>query len=1333
MPTKFRLQLLSHGEIFTNRDEALEYIEKNFKHDSLYAEPALFLYGNKKQPYFILAFGVGDKEITYIDSGDIDESINNIINGDEHRDADINTIKEHLNGIIKSVGLFYDEDKTRNQISYEPDNKDVLIRDAESLAEAVDIISKYVQKYAEEASLTIAETNSAKLTLLDNNNGEGKTLRAAVKISSNGDSDGEGFNNNIIGIKSDGLYAAAHLEYNDDKNQLTFYSSGMKNGRFQDDAKKQVIDLGKHSEVVSDNSDENPIEINVKNDGSTKKISGKLKISEDSNNIIKVQDGALLVDGRAKNIKYKDSTVFNALNSLDTKVDEIEHKSELIEKDSDTIDFSITKDANGCTIIGGEVKRSSDNSLKISDGGLSVNLSMKINPADNTLTVKLGDKVEVLTLPSVDFSTLINKVTYDAVNKTIHIFFTDGKEITIPVEDLFKMYTFESDIDSPIKLTTTVAADGFSIVKSNIVLKPTDNLVKVDNGQLYVSESNIDNKIKVAKNDVENKLNDLSNSTSEEIQSLKDKDITLENLANSNKDAITNEVSRAELAENELSARINANGSEITNLKNQVTSIEEVNKQQDSELDALTSDNEANKVLISGLQTSTSNNATAIANEVTRATGEEKRIETIANDNKNALTSLSEHVNVVEGDLTKRLSDNENAIAVLNGSSTTTGSVREMISVAINGTVMPAIDAEKDAREKKDAEIEGKIKDLETSVGEGNDSTLEIAKTYTDKETERATGVEAELYKEITTLQDRTASNETELTKKIETVTVEKNSASDLQYTLYVDGKPAGEINIPKDQTFKDVSYDSTSKKLTFIFEVGGSEKTVDIDIADLVDTYVAGNGLSLTDNVFSVKIAVGSESYLTLTEDGLMLIGIDEALSKKANSDDVYTKEESDNKFLTEHQDISHLAKQSDLEVVSDRVSVNEDKLTILTGNEAVEGSVANAIKVSNEYTDNSVANEKQERLTTETTLRDSIQTKANSSDVYSKTEIDAKGYLTEHQDISYLATKADVKNVENEITAVDERVEVNKNNISTLENTVNSMKFHVADSDTVSTVLKATETTNELVSNVKIANVDGNIIKFNGSGIYANVTFEYNKATNKISFNNGNGVNEFELSSHSLVNGGYYDSNTQEIVLIITKDGGATDEIRIKVSDLFNNFRVVNAKDNPIKLYDNVGSDSVREISASVEVSIEPHNLILKDNGTLYASNRAVDHTALNAAGAEVTLQELLNSLNSGLSETNTNISNINKSVANLTEKVDANTIKINENTGAINTITEQIQNVYNQVQTLTERVNKFDTDLENIKELIGDVDPSKPTIQERLDAIEDVINKLIDFGVY
>jgi hypothetical protein len=85
-----------------------------------------------------------------------------------------------------------------------------------------------------------------------------------------------------------------------------------------------------------------------------------------------------------------------------------------------------------------------------------------------------------------------------------------------------------------------------------------------------------------------------------------------------------------------------------------------------------------------------------------------------------------------------------------------------------------------------------------------------------------------------------------------------------------------------EDGVLQDVSYNAETRDLTFTWNiVVGAEgeniiyKTDVVNIADLVDTYTAGNGLDLTSNEFSIKIASGSESFLSADANGLKLVGV--------------------------------------------------------------------------------------------------------------------------------------------------------------------------------------------------------------------------------------------------------------------------------------------------------------------------------------------------------------------------------------------------------------------------------------------------------------------------
>ena len=101
---------------------------------------------------------------------------------------------------------------------------------------------------------------------------------------------------------------------------------------------------------------------------------------------------------------------------------------------------------------------------------------------------------------------------------------------------------------------------------------------------------------------------------------------------------------------------------------------------------------------------------------------------------------------------------------------------------------------------------------------------------------------------------------------------IEIVKVNDLEYNLMVDETIKGTINIPKDQFLKSASYDPETHVLTFIFLTSDGEVTTTIDMSSLVDVYQAGNGLTLANNTFSVKLDPSSNNALTLSAAGLML-----------------------------------------------------------------------------------------------------------------------------------------------------------------------------------------------------------------------------------------------------------------------------------------------------------------------------------------------------------------------------------------------------------------------------------------------------------------------------
>lgn len=76
---------------------------------------------------------------------------------------------------------------------------------------------------------------------------------------------------------------------------------------------------------------------------------------------------------------------------------------------------------------------------------------------------------------------------------------------------------------------------------------------------------------------------------------------------------------------------------------------------------------------------------------------------------------------------------------------------------------------------------------------------------------------------------------------------------------------------------------------LAFEFKISSGESSSYnyeiLDATSIIDVYKKGNGLELTDHTFSVKLAQGSENFLTIDENGVKISGVTDAIAAAAAS----------------------------------------------------------------------------------------------------------------------------------------------------------------------------------------------------------------------------------------------------------------------------------------------------------------------------------------------------------------------------------------------------------------------------------------------------------------
>lgn len=85
-----------------------------------------------------------------------------------------------------------------------------------------------------------------------------------------------------------------------------------------------------------------------------------------------------------------------------------------------------------------------------------------------------------------------------------------------------------------------------------------------------------------------------------------------------------------------------------------------------------------------------------------------------------------------------------------------------------------------------------------------------------------------------------------------------------------------------KDGMLDNIVFDTTdpnNPKLVFTFNTNAGKEVISVSVKELIDVYVAGNGIEIQNNVIAVKVDNTGEHFLTVTADGVKLSGIQTAI----------------------------------------------------------------------------------------------------------------------------------------------------------------------------------------------------------------------------------------------------------------------------------------------------------------------------------------------------------------------------------------------------------------------------------------------------------------------
>ena len=204
---------------------------------------------------------------------------------------------------------------------------------------------------------------------------------------------------------------------------------------------------------------------------------------------------------------------------------------------------------------------------------------------------------------------------------------------------------------------------------------------------------------------------------------------------------------------------------------------------------------------------------------------------------------------------------------------------------AINAKVAQTdYDTKVAALEKEDTRIAKLVAD-ETTRAKGEEKTLGDRLKAVEDDIDAGTQIKAG---EKLIQKNENKELFTDLKVDIKTETVNEKATTFI--VIYGDSGKTKEISrvdaskFVKDGMLKSAAYDAKTHILTLTFNTDSEKpEPITVDLGTLVDTYTAGDGLYFSDeghHNFAIKIATGSEKFLTVDANGLKISGIEAAIS---------------------------------------------------------------------------------------------------------------------------------------------------------------------------------------------------------------------------------------------------------------------------------------------------------------------------------------------------------------------------------------------------------------------------------------------------------------------
>ena len=298
-----------------------------------------------------------------------------------------------------------------------------------------------------------------------------------------------------------------------------------------------------------------------------------------------------------------------------------------------------------------------------------------------------------------------------------------------------------------------------------------------------------------------------------------------------------------------------------------------------------------------------------------------------------------------------------------------------------------------------------------------------------------------------------------------------------------------------------------------------------------------------------------------------------------------------------------------------------------------------------------------------------------------------------------------------------------------SLLYNVITTTNLTPEDTESVDLTIKPYRDETVISAKVKLSSKSGNQIVIQQDGLYHNIDFDYTEGRLNVLVN-GAIVKYFDLGLSGLVSDGYYDTNTEQIVIVLSLPGGEKQEVKIPAGSLIEEWEILNNISSAVVLHKDRSVSGKDTLSADVKISNNTKNILVKQDGQLLVDGSASNIRMSNG----YTVESSINDIKDNLSEYSSNINQLRDSLKDEINRAEDAEKALQESIEEVEqSVVECKQECSENIQNVTNQIDKTLESMDNLFGVVSDLQKTHYEFEVKVQNDQaEQNNKITELGV-